>query len=616
MCLKKWRVLDIELKYIDIVPETHTIVDLIKGDISLKIQNGNMLSNLGPLPIQQFSQHMSFSDSDDPLVFTVHNNKSYRFDQRVLLVDLKKGSLHGSTENERNIGRFTLKLNDVEEKCVLDASPIEYNQSLSQDGSNEFSSGYVTITAKKRKADKGYIRDKQKDIIKKFHQLLAQIERFNQDPKIPSGTRLTGNIFGIDGKSILHAAIQLADDIELVEKILKLGADPKCSGNLEIGTPLTLAQNNFYRASEREKNTCKNDADIAVHEKRSNRARILVEMLQNHIIEPVAPVTDSSASSPMDCIRLPLRCIPSPSPSLRMGTEQNNDDHRKPLNQIEQAPIKPSSNDPTFKIDNETDAAERPTVTTRRVITTAPVLPKLRNSEWFSFNPKFRSLLKESVPGTFRRCLNGDTCRFWNVRTCRFWHTLRDHSPSERKLPPASSLPALSDLPRLSTDLVVYKTEKDWVTAAYVDESTRAIIYVQKVLPDSGSVADDGTCWFRKKLAALFSLRYNVYFNMHRGSSSSTVRERSNVANAGRNHEHDRNHHQRNRSHRQHQHKHQQQYNHHQHYPTPSRNRFYHDRDRHSSRGNHGNHDRYGSHNNIKNENHQSHSDSHSRYRY
>merc|ERR1711963_236444 len=102
------------------------------------------------------------------------------------------------------------------------------------------------------------------------------------------------------GKSILHAAIHLVDDENLVKRMLKLGADPRSSSRTEIGTPLNLAQNFFHTATEKEKNMTlimdrtkdieaknKLSSDVEAQRKRCDQAKTLVEILQQHIIEPL-----------------------------------------------------------------------------------------------------------------------------------------------------------------------------------------------------------------------------------------------------------------------------------------------------------------------------------------
>ena len=243
------------------------------------------------MPLRKFAQLICYSDSDNPLVYTAHNNRSFVFDQRDLIIDLKKGSSQDTSATGRRIGSFKLILNDIEQKCLPNGTSIECTQSLSNNNFDELSSGIVTITASKRGADKEYIMIKKQEVLKKLNTQLEYIQRFNQYSKTPPDARLTANILGISGKSILHAAILLVDDKDLVKKMLRLGADPRCSSNVGIGTPLSLAQKNFYRATEKEKIMEEKkgpNADIEAHRKRCDQAKMLVEMLQNFVVEPPA----------------------------------------------------------------------------------------------------------------------------------------------------------------------------------------------------------------------------------------------------------------------------------------------------------------------------------------
>jgi len=658
MNLKKWYALEIELKHFDLSHENNPMIGMIQGDISVKMQNGNVLNDLGPLPPQKFAQHISYGNRESPLVFTVHNNASFCFDQRYFIIDLKMGSFLDSAATESKIGCFKLNLNDVEAKCPGDERPIEYIQSLSQNNSGEILRGYVAITAKKRKANKVYIRDKKKDVLKKLHQQLAQIERFNQDPKVPHGAKLTGNIFGIDGKSILHAAVQLVDDEVLVEKLLTLGADPRSSGHLGIGSPLRLAQKHYNQDAEKEKHLrFEKDVDIELHEKRSNQLRMLVEMLQNHVIEPHAAFavpssaiatptpeqslpalekfqsltsTPKQSSSSSESHQLQSRTIfPSFVPSTETSTihsaAKENNNHSQKLTRSEEAYCtrKPSDN-PTLK-----SASHHSILGTLNVGHAVAVLSSenprdknnyyrrdeekchsvgmnrsssvaedsidftkltLSNPNWFIFHHDIRRHLADKNV-MFRRCLDGKKCRFFKTRTCNFWHDVQAPLPHGQKFPPFDSLPELP-----STLVKFTRMNIHWYTAVYIDEDSKLIIYVQKVLPDSGYVSDDGTCWFPSRKEALDSLRYNVYFHKNNDSPSSlpppvVSRGRSNSFDAEGDHDHNPSY----QSHRSHQHRHHQQH----HHPRSSRDHNQHNSyDRyHPSHDRHGYIDPYGNNN-------------------
>ena len=268
------------------------------------------------MPVKRFAQRIIYKG--DNIVYTMHNNKSFPFEKRNLDIDLKSGSLTESNATGRTLGTFRLELNDIEDRCLPNEVMTEYMQPLSDEFVQEISDGFITTNVKKKSADKEYVRIKKQEIIKKLKQQLEFIERFNQHPSTPPGARLTANISGLNGVSILHAAIVLLDDKELVQKMLKLGANPRSSINTGIGTPLNVAQRNYHNALEKEKNHRrrmeeKKDSNMGIEPlvQRCNQAMMLVEMLQENVIE--APVATSESNETHLSPNQPLQQPPSRS---------------------------------------------------------------------------------------------------------------------------------------------------------------------------------------------------------------------------------------------------------------------------------------------------------------
>ncbi|VEU33779.1 unnamed protein product [Pseudo-nitzschia multistriata] len=599
MCLKKWYALEIELNYIDLVRDNQTQNDVIEGGVSLKSKNGNALTDLGRLPSRQCSQHMSYSDSESPLLFNVHNNKAFSFDQRNLIIALTKRSSEGSEATATNVGCFKLNLDEIEEKCPSDGSHVKHSQLLVRNGTGEISSGFASFTVKKRKADSSYIREKKREVSKKLRQQFAQIERFNQDPKIDPDVHMNGNIFGLDGKSILHAAVNLMDDDDLIRKLLKLGANPRSCDYLSIGSPLSLAQRNYYHSAEKEKSMrCENSADLELHEKRSNQARLIVEMLKNHSTEPNAPVANSSLASGVskqssyvlqnrqsNALSSKSDIQSTSTPKQRMSaTEYNQLASRTTVSHASSTrETSAMISDSKESISYSQQSNPQPTSAKGGIH-----LPMLKDPNWFEFPREWT--------GHYKKCVHGDDCRFFKQRKCRFWHDLRNLLPhGQISPPPVSSLPSLADLPVLSAHQVVYKEVGCWHTAAYADRDSNLIIYVTKILSYSGSVGTDGTCWFRTRADALVGLRFTVYFEMKNEDATRTAPS----GHRGRNSDHgDRSssshytNQSKNTSHRKHQHQHQHQ---HQRQHSGDRSHYYksydfRDENRHSRHGNKQNH--------------------------
>jgi len=551
MSLKKWYYIDIKMDHIDL-KQTQNINGMIGGTVAMKIRNGQDKEDLGPLPFRKFAQHLSYNDSDidTPLVYTINNNSNYVFEQRDFVIDLEKDSLPDPVPTGR-LGSFTFVLNDIEKQCLSDGNLIEYTQVLST-SSGYLSSGTASITANKRSADKEYIMIKKTGVLKKLNTQLDYIKRFNTDPSTPSDARcLTANISGIDGKSILHAAIQLVDDKDLVEKMLRLGADPrKNSRNSGIGTPLGLAQKNYHSAIEKEKNIENAKkiiiGDIELQRKRCDQARMLVEILQNNVIDPstVSGIAKSSAISSTAVIPSRRSDIEYDADSLsgnasvpqqsyyvsshigRSGGKRRecyycgSRDHSKKQCEVykNEKRLLFCSHCENIGHDNETCLKLHPEL---RYITGGvrqmnkfgnghadalssasvpphPILPCLSPKTWVNFNRNWK------------RCIDGNACRFFKTRRCRFWHDAFLPLTGE-KIP---TIPPWDQFPVLGENTVNFKSvlvgSDAWWTAAHIDQSSKIVVYTQDLLK-CGYVGKDHTAWFRTKSEALDNLRYTVF---------------------------------------------------------------------------------------------------------
>jgi len=536
MSLKKWYALEIELKYIDL-KQNHDNIDAVGGNVAVKLHNGNIKENFGPIPVKKFAQHISYNN--EHLVYSVHNNRNFPFEQRDFIIDLIKGSTQDPIANGRKVGSFCLQLNDIEERCLPDGLPSEFTQLLSNITSQEITNGFVTITARKRSADKEYVLLKKQEVIKRLKLQLEYIERFNKDPKTPSGVRLTANISGAGGTSILHAAIVLMDDKDLVEKMLKLGANPRSSIDTGIGTPLSLAQRNFHRAAEKEKNTKRrieekkhHAVDIGPHVYRCNQARALVEILQKNVIKPLSStafteefpsetVTENPQERSKSSLMSPMIETNSQSGTLYLSESA---DFRPPFNT--------SSRDQfdTKKIQNPCDSSCMKHPTKRSSDTreekkqqslsgaqnsssvAKPAMPVLKLRDWIVVTKQ-----------GYKMCHHGPHCYHFKRKSCRFWHVLLAPLPHER-IPIASHLlPALDKLPKLIESQVVYKkqaTSKAWWTAAYLDQSMRMVIYAQKIQEFVGHLNDSGIAWFLSKKSAYQALQCTVFLFRDKGNDN------------------------------------------------------------------------------------------------
>lgn len=500
------------------------------------------------MPVKSFAQHISYID--ESLEYTLHNNKNFLFEQRSFVIDLKKGSLQDSNTGGRTLGSFKLELNNIENMCLPDDKPSEFTKELTNHSVQELSSGLVTINAYKKGASKEYIMLKKQEIIEKLKLQLEYIDRFNQDPKNPPGARLTANIFGLGGKSILHAAVVLVDDKVLVEKMLRLGANPRSSMNTRIGTPLSLAQRNFHSAVEREKIMRGRGMDAEPRVQRCNQAMMIVEMLQKNIIEP--PVAMSRAiprnslgemeddqlqsggkhiinaiwrQTHYQNIELPAamsRAIPKNSlgemeddQSQSGGKHISMKSHQRSsfTSAIDKVPKTAVSSALNKSHTNRCldQSLSTPRKKQKRLDQPTPVigrfdrtlLPTMQNRCWVSLAQSQKS------------CQFGDaSCRFFKQHICRYWHNAPAPLPHKQPMMPIP--PSGNELSNLLKMYVEFEKhfafdKVEWWTAAYVHPQLHTVIYVWKVLMLPGRIGKNGVVWFATKAEAYYSLRYTVF---------------------------------------------------------------------------------------------------------
>ena len=403
----------------------------------------------------------------------MHNNKNFLFEKRSLVIDLKKVS--STFSPDRMLGAFNIQLNDIEDKCLSDQTPTEFTASLSKSDNHELSSGHVTLNIRKKSADKDYVMNKKQDIINKLKLQMEYIDRFNNDPNTPTGARLTANMLCRGGNSLLHAAVVLMDDADLVRSMLKLGANPGSNFHSGVGTPLTLAQRHLHLALDRQRQMLLKNIDTGQQVLRCNQARALVEMLQRNVIEFPPDATPGA----------------DPSPE-HIHESQPSDKHQAAL--TKDTPITQASGDMMAQAESY---PEKPTKKTPSV-----------TKQWAT---------NACLGAVLTICRSGPKCPFYKKGSCRYFHIVYPPLPNE----PQAAVPRLglpkddSKLPRYVSDYAIFYSEcvaggSKWWTAAVPSFETNQIIYVQKVLK-SGWVADNGVVWFLSKEAALHSLRCTVY---------------------------------------------------------------------------------------------------------
>ena len=186
----------------------------------------------GALPPKTFSEHIIYDETDS---FVVSNNLQLEQDKRFIVVDVEEG-LPTDSVLPTKLGQFTLDMNRVHEVCQ---NSEEWQTIVEPFQPNEFiERGEIAISACKIPLTSQDIKTRQEDIGRRLNEQLENITRFNQDHK-DSNRKLTANIRGPDGVSILHAAIELQRP-DLVSRMIQLGARPTIKS--PKGSPLAYAQ--------------------------------------------------------------------------------------------------------------------------------------------------------------------------------------------------------------------------------------------------------------------------------------------------------------------------------------------------------------------------------------
>ena len=144
--------------------------------------------------------------------------------------------------------------------------------------------GSIRISVRRRSADIEYFKSKKKKIESTLSSLIGTIERLNQVHQSELRTVLTSNVRGISGITLLHAAVELMTDQSLIDRLLRLGADPRRRPTMFQSCSLDLAQRQYDRCREKAK-TALNDgrprASVKAQDRKCIKAKRLLDMLQN-----------------------------------------------------------------------------------------------------------------------------------------------------------------------------------------------------------------------------------------------------------------------------------------------------------------------------------------------
>lgn len=234
----------------------------------------------GHLPPTTLAQSVSYpNDAETSFIF--HNNLKLSQVKRQLIIDAKVG-LPEDEFSPKEVGLFTFLLDKIEKRCPSDQSWIDASDCVEPTSSECASS--IKISASKSNVGREYIEVKKNEAIRALKNQVGHIETFNKDPH--HDFKLSADVRGIGGLSLLHAALQLSDDTSLIERLLKLGADTKAESR--EGTPLTFAKKLLERAHSKVKNHEENGATssrLAAHEARFAKAEQIYRILELHQLE-------------------------------------------------------------------------------------------------------------------------------------------------------------------------------------------------------------------------------------------------------------------------------------------------------------------------------------------
>lgn len=106
---------------------------------------------------------------------------------------------------------------------------------------------------KRKAADNSYCGRKREEILTMIKEQIETVERFNSEYcNTNSSPKLTPNLRGLYGISLLYASVEIMADERLIQKMVAMGANPW--GTREH-SPVDLARNQYRRCMAKERNS-------------------------------------------------------------------------------------------------------------------------------------------------------------------------------------------------------------------------------------------------------------------------------------------------------------------------------------------------------------------------
>lgn len=129
---------------------------------------------------------------------------------------------------------------------------------------------------KRKAADSLYCERKRQEILSMIKSNLESIERFNSEHCGPNfSLKLTPNLSGLYGISLLHASVEVMAGDQLIQKMVSMGANPW--GTREY-SPLDLARNQYNRCLTKQQNA--DSANRLAFANKTDEAKRVLDVLE------------------------------------------------------------------------------------------------------------------------------------------------------------------------------------------------------------------------------------------------------------------------------------------------------------------------------------------------
>jgi hypothetical protein len=424
-------------------------------------------------------------------------------EDRELVIEVKEG-YDGEIMPARSIGSVAFEMDELEKNCPLGDTWVDFVRPIRSEDSAVIR-GEARISVMKQHVGSDYATQKRAEILQALKVQMDSIKKYNADPDRNPDEKLSGNIQGINGLSLLHAAIHLGESGLLISAMLDLGVDPRLKSPL--GTPLHFAQQQLDRALEKEKNLEAKQAPVDDLVRQRAKRKQVKEMVD--LLLKATPSYDedlaagdcgkaSSSSYDRDCevvsgARETLGTTEGRHHTReKVAHSEEGDIRKRPKNKKSSTAISPRR--PSLSLPCGNRGSDASSGNSEKRLAFTPILPNLPSVDWAPI------LNKKD-----RRCTNNlRGCFHFRTNSCHFWHdVLSPLRPEEMILTPRHGSP------RLPPNRVALKEERHMWTAVYADTALKRFIHVQDVF-QKGFTSRQGISWFTNRGDAEAALERTV----------------------------------------------------------------------------------------------------------